>query len=91
MAFIKYNIKYNVELNREDLLEGKYLSVKSLTKIVRQKARENGEDVKSVRETFYLALRRGRYSTVNKYGIDWFDVTAKQELPVSVDFNFIIK
>lgn len=89
MRTIKDISEVTVSVNKDILLENKYLSVQVLSEILKTKEEKENLGYKRLRNKMYNSLGAEKYNTISRYGMTFVDIENPMKNTASLKLNFV--
>lgn len=90
MKTIKNTITLKLKVNKNDLVDGTLLPLRTLYDMVKAQEEQDGYRYKGYRNALYNSVSSGKYNIVTKYGLKCIDVFLPmvEGLKASLAFEF---
>ena len=89
MRTIKDISEVTVSVNKDILLEDKYLSVQVLSEMLKTKEEKENLGYKRLRNKMYNSLGAEKYNTISRYGMTFVDTENPMKNTASLKLTFI--
>lgn len=88
MKTISNVCEVTVEVDKKELIEGKWLNFKLLSQKLCDMEKSQNMDYKQLRSKLYNSINSGKYNTAEKYGLSCIDVDNPMKATASLKVNF---